>query len=427
MISRLVSANQFKNAEELVKRMKEERCRIDEDVFLSICRGYGRVHKPMEAVRVFESMKEFECDASERCYVTLLSILVDENQLKMARRLYRYTRKVGFRPSVVSLNILIKALCKNDGTVDAAVSMFREMPNRGCVPDSYTYGTLISGLCKFGRTDEANELFREMGEKGCVPTVVTYSSLIHGLCKSEKLSEAMTLFKEMKSNGVKPNVFTYSSLMDGLCKCGRSLQAMKFLDVMVDEHLSPNMITYTILIQGLCRDGEIQQAVELFDRMKLQGLKPDVGLYGKIISSYCDVGKFHEAANFLDEMVLAGFSPKRLTWSIHVRTHNNVIRGLCETDLNRAFHLYLGMRTRGLSVEPDVFSAFIKGFCKKSNFDKACRVLDHMVCDGCLPDEELWRVIVKRFSDERKMLEYAELLQGLFVQKRDEPEQLSVG
>ncbi|KAL9243632.1 hypothetical protein vseg_017493 [Gypsophila vaccaria] len=427
MIARLVSGNQFKRAEELLGRMREEQCRVEEDVFMSICRGYGRVHKPVEAVRVFEGMRESGCEVSERCYVTLLSILVDENQLKMAMRFYRFMRKVGFEPSVVSLNVLIKALCKNNGTVDGAVSLFREMPARGCEPDAYTYGTLISGLCKFGRVDEASELFGEMRGKGCVPTVVTYSSLIHGLCKCGKLSEAMALFEEMKSGGVKPNVFTYSSVMDGLCKCGRSSQAVKLLDVMVGECLSPNMVTYSTLIQGLCKDGDVQKAVELFDRMKLQGLKPDAGLYGKIISSYCDLSKFHEAGNFLDEMVLAGISPNRLTWNIHVKTHNNVIRGLCETDINRAFHLYLSMRTRGLSVEPGVFAAFIKGFCKKSNFDKACQVLDHMVGDGCLPDEEVWRVIVKRFTDDRKVLDYAELLQGLFVQKVDETEKLSVG
>lgn len=421
MISRLVSGNQFRPAEELLNRMKEEKCHISEDIFLPICRAYGRVHKPLEAVRIFESAKEFECELSEKSYITIFSILVDENQLKMSLKFYRYMRKMGVAPTVVSLNVLIKALCKNSGTVDSAIKIFHEMPNRGCPPDSYTYGTLIGGLCKFGRTSEAIEFFREMEAKGCVPTVVTYTSLIHGLCQSKMLSEAMTLFEEMTSKGIKPNVFTYSSLMDGLCKHGRSSHAIELLEMMVGQRLFPNMITYSTLINGLCKDRNFCEALELFDRMKLQGLKPDAGLYGKIISGLCELNKFQEAANFLDEMVLAGISPNRLTWSIHVRTHNNVILGLCETDLSRAFHLYLSMRTRGLTVEPEVFSYLIKGFCKKGDFHKACCLVDEMVCDGCIPNEAIWEGILGGFCDQGKIWESVKLVKVKLVQDTNMP------
>ncbi|KNA15624.1 hypothetical protein SOVF_096560 [Spinacia oleracea] len=426
MISRLVSANQFRPAEELLGKMKEEKCEINEDIFLSILRGYGRVHKPLEAIRIFESAKGYECKLTEKSYITLFSLLVDENELKMAMRFYRYMKELGIPPTVVSLNILIKALCKSSGTIDAASNIFREMPLRGCPPDSYTYGTLISGLCKWGRIDEANELFREMEAKGCLPTVVTYTTLIHGLCKSEKLGDALTLFEEMRSKNIKPNVFTYSALMDGLCKHDRSLHALGLLDVMVRQNLSPNMITYSTLIYGLCKDGNLCEALEIFDRMKLQGLKPDAALYGKIIRGFCDLRKFQEAANFLEEMVLAGISLNRLTWTIHVRTHTIVIQGLCEVDLIRAFRLYLSMRTRGLSVEPEVFISLIKGFCKKGDLHKTCRVVDEMVCDGCLPDKELWKAILEVFLDQKKMVESVESFQVLLLQNIDELEKLSV-
>ena len=125
------------------------------------------------------------------------------------------------------------------------------------------------------------------------------------------------------------------------------------------------------MINGLCKDGKLCEALKLFDRMKLQGLKPDVALYNKIINGFVDLNKCQEAANFLDEMVLAGISPNRLTWSTHIKVHNVVIQGLCESDLNRAFYLYLSMRTRGLTVEPEVFHSLVKGFCKKGDLLKA--------------------------------------------------------
>lgn len=406
MISKLVSANEFRPAEEMLNRMKEEKCRITEEIFLSICRGYGRVHMPLDAIRVFHKMNDFGCKPTDKSYISVFAILVEENQLKVAMSFYKYMREMGVRQSVVSLNVLIKALCKNSGTIDAAFEIFREMPKRGCDPDSYTYGTLINGLCKLGKTFEAKELFKEMDTKGCSPSVVTYSCLMHGLCQAGNVDEAMGLFDKMKKKAIEPNVFTYSSLMDGLCKNGGSLEAMELLEMMVRKRHKPNMVTYSTLINGLCKEGKLAEAVETLDRMKLQGLKPDAGLYGKIINGFCNIRKFQEAATYLDEMVLGQISPNRVTWSLHVKLNNMVVQGLCTNgNLNRAFQLYIGMRTRGISIDAGTFDSLVKCFCKKGDLHKAARIFDEMVLDGCVPDHGIWSAVVGGFWDRRKVRE----------------------
>ncbi|CAH2062634.1 unnamed protein product [Thlaspi arvense] len=180
---------------------------------------------------------------------------------------------------------------------------------------------------------------------------------------------------------------------------------------MASERHKPNVITYSTLIHGLCKEGRLREALEIFDRMKLQGLKPDAGLYWKIISGFCNVQKFQEAANFLDEMVLEGISPNRLTWSLHIRIHNTVIQGLLtESDPNRAFQLYLSMRTRRLSVEAKTYNYLITYFSKKGDLHKAARITDEMVFDGCIPDEEIWTALVSGFWDRRKVREAAEFV-----------------
>ncbi|KAF3450563.1 hypothetical protein FNV43_RR06652 [Rhamnella rubrinervis] len=178
MISRLVSSNQFRSAEALFNRMKEEKCTITEGIFLPICRAYGRVHRPLAAIRVFRKMEDFQFTPTQKSYITIFAILVEEDQLKLAF----------------------------SGTMDAAPRMFHEMANRWFNPDSYTYGTLIYGLCKLGRVGEAKELFKEMESKACMPSVVTYTNMIHGLCLCNNLDEAMGLFEEMKSKGISSNV-----------------------------------------------------------------------------------------------------------------------------------------------------------------------------------------------------------------------------
>lgn len=418
IISRLLSANHFNLAEEMLVRMKDESCKITEDIFLSVYRAYGRVHKPLEVIRVFQKMKEFDCEPTQKSYITVFSVLVEENRLKTAFRFYRHMRGVGIPPCVASLNILIKALSKNSGTMDSAFRIFHEMPKRGFSPDSYTYGTLINGLCKLGKATEAKKLLMEMEANGCSPTVVTYTCLIRGFCQSNNLDEAMTFLEDMRSQGIDPNVFTYSSLMDGLCKGGRSSEAMELLQIMIHEHKVPNMITYSTLIHGLCGEGKIGEALEIFDRMKLQGCKPDAGLYWKIINGFCENNKFHEAANYLDEMILSGISPNRLTWSLHVKIHNAVVRGLCAVnDPKRAFQLYLSMRTRAISVEAKSFETLVNHFCKKGDVHKVARIVEEMLTDGCIPDEKTWAVVVGGFWDRRKVREAADSVQADLMPK----------
>jgi pentatricopeptide repeat protein len=277
---------------------------------------------------------------------------------------------------------------------------------------------LINGLCKLGQISQAKELLDEMEEKGLSPSVVSYTSLIHGLCQSNNLDGAIELLEEMIRNGIEPNVFTYSSLMDGLCKCGQSSQAMELLEVMVRRRHSPNMVTYSTLIDGLCKEGKHREAVEILDRMRLQGLKPNSGMYGRIISGLCAESSYQEAANFIDEMVLGGISPNRASWSFHVRMHNMVVQGLCNNiDPPRAFQLYLSMRTRGISVEIGTFDCLVKCFCKRGDLNKAGRILDEMILDGCIPDEGIWNVLMCGLWDRKKVREATELLLAELKQK----------
>ncbi|KAI3498741.1 hypothetical protein L1887_34522 [Cichorium endivia] len=411
IISKLLSANQFKRAEDFTDRMRKEDCKVTEDILLSICRAYGRVHKPHDVMRIFQKISE----PTLKAYVTVFSILVDENQLKVAFKFYRYMRQLGFPPSVPSLNVLIKALSKNITTMDSAIRIFREMPKHGCTPDTYTYGTLINGLCKLSKIKEAKELLKEMETKGCSPSVVTYTSLIHGLSQNN-LNEAMEFFQEMEAKNITPNVYTYSSIINGLCKNGRSLEAMEFLEGMIVKRHKPNMVTYSTLLHGLCKEKKIREGLEIFDRMKLQGLKPDAGLYWKIIDLFCECEKFDKAANFLDEMVFEGIPIKRLTWGVHVKIHNSVVRGLCRgNDGNRGFQVYCRMRGKGICVDVETFEVLVRFYCEKRDLDKAIRVFDEMVVDGCCPGKDTWGDLVCGILGKKRVQEGVDLMSEVVV------------
>lgn len=412
MIARFAAANQLPPAEALLCRMNEEGCGPSEEAFLPIIAAYGRSHRPLEALRVFRRMEgEFSCSPSHRCWVTVFSILVETNHLKMAHTFYKRMKEGGAHSSTAAYNVLVRAFCKSGATMGAALEVFGKMADRGCPPDAYTYSTLISGLSKLGRMEEAMKLFKEMDEKGCPPTVVTYSALIHGLCRCGRLDEAVEMFSSMSSKGAVPNVVTYSSLMDGLCKGGRSAEAIPLLEKMTSSRLQPNSFTYSTLIDGLCREGLLQEAMATLDRMRLHGKRPDAGLYGKLITGLCGCCRFQEAANFLDEMALCGVVPNRVTWALQVRIHNAVARGLCAgDDPRRASQVHRRMMAQGISTEPETYSLLVACLCKKGDFFRAAGVVEDMAAEGCLPDGTIWAAVVGGLWNRGKVREAAELL-----------------
>ncbi|KAF6169216.1 hypothetical protein GIB67_013646 [Kingdonia uniflora] len=318
-------------------------------------------------------------------------------------------KQVGVPLSVSFLNVFIKALCMKKETVDHALRVFREIPDHGCIPDSYTYGTLINGLCKLGKISEAKDLFEEMDAKDCSPTIVTYTSLIHGSCLSNILDEAMELFEEISRKGIKPNMVTFSSLMDGLCKGGCSLQALKLREKMVGKRFSANTIIYNNLVSGLCKEGKVLDAVQTLDRMKLQGLKLDGVLYGRLVNSLCNSSMFQEVANLLNEMVPGGMLPIHVSWSLHVNNHNMVVSGLCtKKDLNRAFQINLSTRTKHISVDCKTYKYLVGCFSKKGDVYKASQIVNDMLLEGSIHDE--WNVVVCGFLHPTKVKEAADVV-----------------
>ncbi|GJU70671.1 pentatricopeptide repeat-containing protein [Tanacetum coccineum] len=178
IVMKLLYANEFRRAEDIVERMRKDECKVTDDIFLVMCRAYGRMHKPHDVMRIFQKMKEYECEPTLKAYITVFSILVNENQLKVALKFYRYMRQLGFPPNVPSLNVLIKALSKNSGTMDSAIQIFREMPNHGCIPDMYMYGSLINGLCRLGKISEANELWTPAIHKVLHTLIIVVTSAV---------------------------------------------------------------------------------------------------------------------------------------------------------------------------------------------------------------------------------------------------------
>ena len=65
------------------------------------------------------------------------------------------------------------------------------------MPNVYTFIILVDTHCKKGMLIEAKEVFDAMIERGIMPNTIAYNSLIDGYCLQSKIDDAIKTIKSM--------------------------------------------------------------------------------------------------------------------------------------------------------------------------------------------------------------------------------------
>uniref|UniRef100_A0A6N2LNS9 Pentacotripeptide-repeat region of PRORP domain-containing protein n=1 Tax=Salix viminalis TaxID=40686 RepID=A0A6N2LNS9_SALVM len=334
-----------------------------------------------DAFECFDMMKEKGVIPHVHACNDMLSLFLKSNTTEKAWVLYAEMFKLRIKSSVVTFNIMINVMKKAKEfigfmealgiklNVEGARMISDLMKCRGVKPDSYTYGSFISGMCKEGKLEEASGMLEKMKEIGLRPNAVTYNTLIDGYCnkgnlemafgyKDKMMDEADGIIKEMNEKGLVPDSITYNILINGYCRCGNVKKAFTLHDEMISKGVQPTLfnalidghcanenmerafallkemdqmkvvpdeVTFNTLLQGRCREGKVEAARELIEEMKSRGIKPDHISYNTLISGYSKRGDMKDAFRVRDEMLNIGFNPTLLTY-------NALIQGLCNNE-----------------------------------------------------------------------------------------------
>nr|CAD1836211.1 unnamed protein product [Ananas comosus var. bracteatus] len=91
----------------------------------------------------------------------LVLALVRTSQTSSAFEAFRCSADYGCRLSVLSVNPLLSALI-DEGEIDGAETVYKEMMRRKIGPNLITFNTAINGLCKSGKLRRAEDLIKDM-------------------------------------------------------------------------------------------------------------------------------------------------------------------------------------------------------------------------------------------------------------------------
>ncbi|KAJ4850280.1 hypothetical protein Tsubulata_038921 [Turnera subulata] len=135
---------------------------------------------------------------------------------------------------------------------------------------------MFDALSKDGLTHEALELFRQIKDKGHMPDVVAHTAVVEAYATAGHSKEALKVFLRMLASGVAPNAYTYSVLIKGLAADGKLLgEAKKYVMEMIGKGMRPNAGTYTAVFEAFVREEKVEEGREFLVKMKENGFVPD--------------------------------------------------------------------------------------------------------------------------------------------------------
>ncbi|EOY17722.1 Tetratricopeptide repeat-like superfamily protein, putative [Theobroma cacao] len=167
------------------------------------------------------------------------------------------------------------------------------------VPRKNAFDSLISRLCKLGKTDESLRVIDTMAKEGYGLNAVSFYPILCVLTKKKKMEEAWRVVDLMRDAGLLPDVTTYNYLLTAYCFEGKLAEATAVVKKMEEEGLGADGRTFDALIMGACKAGKVEGALLLLRSMVGDGFHVMHSTHTHVINGMLRLGYWDPAVRFV--------------------------------------------------------------------------------------------------------------------------------
>nr|GEV92641.1 hypothetical protein [Tanacetum cinerariifolium] len=299
--------------------------------------------------------------------------------------------------------------CVDNGYLDVALSLFRQMHLLGVKHDNYSFASVLS-LCGlelmefgkevhslviktgflvrasvtnalismyfgFGDVGKAYKVFEEVEENVC--DEITYNAMIAGLVSLGRDEDAFVMFKNMLRVGFGPTERTFVSVMSS-CRCRRGVIQVHShaIKTGLDDFNSVGNAAMTMYSN--CKD--LQAVHMVFNTLK----DKDRVSWNTIITSYAQTGLSREAILAYLQMQHQGIEPDEFTIGSLLATLDSAV----------SIEMIVAVVIKdGLISKMEVPNALISTFSKHNAIDEAYDIFSEMDCKNLIS----WNSMISAF------------------------------
>ncbi|BAT73437.1 Pentatricopeptide repeat-containing protein [Vigna angularis] len=302
-VRRLAGAKRFRWVRDILEHQKQYSDISNEDFSVRLISLYGKSGMTKHARMVFDEMPQRKCNRTVLSFNALLDAYLHSRKFNVVEKLFKtLPTQLSIEPDLVSYNTFIKAFRKKV-SFNSALSVLKEMEEKGVNPDSITFNTLLHGLYSKGSFEDGEKVWGQMSAKNVTPDATNYLFRLVGLLR-EKPDEAGEFYREMKKVGVKFDLFCLKAVKNAIIKYivnkGNLDEVKNYLVMIAKLDLDLDKNSYSILIPFLREKGDWKTAIDLCFEILINRGRVDVSLIQLVVDKLVDGGMISEAKEFVD-------------------------------------------------------------------------------------------------------------------------------
>lgn len=333
--------------------------------------GKNRMFEPMwDAIR---SMKQ-EKLLSTATFVSVFRSYCIAGRITEAVMSFDVMDRYGIEPTVVAMNSLLSAICREDNQTSKAFDFFERVKTK-IAPDADSFAILLEGWEKEGNIAKAKNTFGEMVIRvGWSPqNMPAYDAFLTTLVRASQVDDAIKFLQVMKGKNCLPGLKFLSNALDILIKQNNSTSAVLLWDIMVGNGVAPNLIMYNAIIGLVCNNNDLDNAFRFLDDMVFYGAFPDSLTYNIIFQCLIKNKKVRQAGRFFFEMIKNEWPPTHLNCAAAITMFFD------GDDPEMALEIWDYMIKNHVLPLEESANALLIGLCKMGRLTELRRFADNML------------------------------------------------
>ncbi|KAL8461363.1 hypothetical protein ACS0TY_032733 [Phlomoides rotata] len=370
-------------------------------VLNSVIECYCSKQMYIQSSEVYQMANQYGVRLSVDTCNTLLNMLADNNELKLAWCFYASMIRNGILGDKFTWSVVTNILYK-DGEFER-ISRILDMG----IYTPEMFDLMIDGYSKRGDFEIAFDYLNKLFSEGVEPSFRTYSAMLDGACryKNREVIENVVSFMVEKGHITRPPASNYDLIIKKLCDMGKTYAMNLFYQSACNENIELKHNTYECMFRALLREeGRVGDAIELYNVMQEKNIILSESCHKEFVIAICKENPSHEINNLLVEILRRGIG------SPPIKDLSNYISKQCaEGQWREAEELLDLILNHGWLLDSVCCGSFVRCYCSRRLIDKAMVLHNKLVeLNGTL-ETATYNVLVAALFREKRIEEAMEV------------------
>ncbi|MFS7985099.1 putative tetratricopeptide-like helical domain superfamily [Helianthus anomalus] len=284
------------------------------------------------------------------------------------------------------------------GQTRMAMSLFSEIRNSGCRPDTSVYNSLITA--HLHSKDKSKALSKALGyfekmkvTERCKPSIVTYTILLRAFAQAKNVAQVEALFKDLEESICTPDIYTFNGMMDAYGKNGMVGEMEGVLVRMKSNQVKPDIIK------------EFEKMEQVFKSLLRSKERPTVSTFNSMITNYGKARLRDKVEAVFQKITDMGYALNFVTYECMIMMYGcdcvSKARGIYDNMIETEKHLKVSTlneieadklfetacNSGMFRIDSSMYKLLYKSYTKANMTDLIQKLLKHMDTGGIVPNK----------------------------------------